>query len=164
MKILNPGELSFEPAENGFLRLKLNDGTIYEMVECHPLFPLSEPDAYIAISKRNDSDIEEIGIIKSLHKLSAKQRSLVEREIQFRHFSPAIIDINKITSKYGVEQWEVVTDKGGKTFIVQDVKENVMIRESGLIVITDIDKCRYQIRDYRKLPSKARMELEQTLL
>ena len=164
MKILNPGELNFEKAENGFLRLKLSNGTIYERVECHPLFPLSEPGAYIAISKRNDSDVEEIGIIKSLDKLSAKQRSLVEREIQFRHFSPEIIGITKITSKYGVDHWEVMTDKGDKTFIVQDVKENVMIRESELIVITDIDKCRYQIRDYRKLPSKARMELERTLL
>ena len=112
MKILDPAELSFEPAANGFLRLKLNDGTIYEMVECHPLFPLSEPDAYISITKQDDSDVEEIGIIKTLKKLSAKQRSLVEREIQFRHFSPAIIVINKITSKYGVDQWEVVTDKG----------------------------------------------------
>jgi hypothetical protein len=164
MKILNPAELAFEQAETGFLRLKLDNGTNYERIECHPLFPLSEPDVYIALSSRNDSEVEEIGIIKSLKKLSAKQQSLVEREIQFSYFSPKIIDINKITSKYGMNQWEVVTDKGDKTFIVQDVKENVMIREGGLIVITDIDKCRYQIRDYRKLPSKARMELEQTLL
>ena len=57
-----------------------------------------------------------------------------------------------------------MTDKGEKTFFVQDVKENVIIRESGLIVITDIEKCKYQIRDYRKLPTKARVELEQTLL
>lgn len=164
MKILDPAELNFEKAENGFLRLKLNNGTIHERVECHPLFPLSEPDAYIAISKRNDSDIEEIGVIKSLDTLSAKQKYLVENEIQFRHFSPEITDIKKINSKYGVEHWEVMTDKGEKTFIVQDVKENVMIRESGLIVITDIDKCRYQIRDYRNLPYKARAELERTLL
>ncbi|HEX9973453.1 MAG TPA: DUF1854 domain-containing protein, partial [bacterium] len=61
-------------------------------------------------------------------------------------------------------EWQVVTDKGEKTFFVQDVKENVIIRESGLILITDIDKCRFQIRDYRKLPLKARLELEQTLL
>ena len=54
--------------------------------------------------------------------------------------------------------------KGEKTFIVQDVKENVIIRDAGLIVITDVDKCRYQIRDFRNLPTKARMELERTLL
>jgi len=164
MNTLDADDLIFEKAENGFLRLKLNNGTIFERVECYPLFPLSKPEAYIAISKRKDSDLEEIGIIKSLNKLTAQERSLVESEIQFQHFSPEITDIKKITSKYGVEHWEVMTDKGEKTFIVQDVKENVMIRESGLIVITDIDKCRYQIRDYRNLPSKAQMELERTLL
>ena len=164
MKLLNPDELTFEQAENGYLRLKINDGKIYEPVECNALLPLSQPDGYISISARNDSEVEELGIIRQLKDLAAEQRSLVEREIQFRYFSPEIIDIKKITSKYGVDQWEVVTDKGEKTFMVQDVKENVAIRESGLIVIMDIDKCRYQIRDYRKLPSKARMELEQTLL
>ena len=164
MKILDPAELSFESTKNGFLRLKLNNGTIYERVECYPLFPLSKPDAYVAISRRMDFDLEEIGIIKSLNKLSTKQRSMVESEIQFRHFSPEIIDIQKIISKYGVDHWEVMTDKGEKTFIVQDVKENVIIRDAGLIVITDVDKCRYQIRDYRNLPSKARAELERTLL
>jgi len=164
MKILNPDELGFETAENGFLKLKFNDGTIYERVECYPLFPLSKPDAYIAISERTDSKAKEIGIVRSLDKLSEKQRSLVEREIQFRHFSPEITDIYKITSKYGVEHWEVMTDKGDKSFIVQDTKENIIIREGGLIVITDIEKCRYQIRNYQKLPLKARMELERTLL
>ena len=164
MKLLNADELTFEQTENGFLMLKLNNKTIYERVECRPLFPLSDPDSYIAVIKQKDSDDQAIGIIKSLNDLSAKQRILVEKEIRFRYFSSKITNIKKITTKYGVDQWEVVTNKGDKTFIVQDVKENVMIRESGLIVITDIDKCRYQIRDYRKLPSKARRELERTLL
>jgi hypothetical protein len=164
MKFLNPDELTFEGAENGFLRLKMKDGKIFEMVECTPLFPLSKPDAYIAVSSRNDNGSEEIGIIAQVKALTRQQQALVKGEIDFRYFSPAIIDIKKITSKYGVDQWEVVTDKGEKTFLVRDVKENVIIRESGLIVITDIDKCKYQIRDYRKLPARAKVELEQTLL
>jgi len=164
MNLLNPDELTFELGENGFLRLNLNDGTRYEMVECTPLFPLSKPDAYISVSRRNEKGAEEIGIIVEIKALSKEQRSLVKDEIQFRYFSPEIIDIKKITTKYGMDQWEVVTDKGEKTFLVQDVKENVIIRESGLIVITDIDKCKYQVSDFRKLPSKAKQELEQTLL
>jgi len=164
MKILNPDQLNFEQGENGFLRLKLNDEKVFELVECTPLFPLTQVDAYISVSTRNDAGSEDIGIIKNLRDLPSDQQRLVKDEIQFRYFSPEIIDIKKITSKYGVNEWQVVTDKGNKTFFVQDVKENVIIRESGLILITDIDKCRFQISDYRKLPSKARLELEQTLL
>lgn len=164
MQLLNPDELNFEQGENGFLRLKMPEDKIYELVECTPLFPLTQIDKYISVTTRNNDGSEEIGIIKNLKALPPDQQRLVKDEIQFRYFSPEIIDIKKITSKYGVNEWQVVTDKGKKTFFVQDMKENVIIRESGLIVITDIDKCRYQIRDYLKLPSKARLELEQTLL
>ncbi len=164
MNLLNPNELTFEQAENSFLRLMMKNGEIFEKIECTPLFPLSKPDKYISISYQKEKGVEEIGIIKSLKDLPADQRRLVENEIQFRYFSPHITDIRKITSKYGVDQWEVLTDRGEKTFFVQDTKENVMIQENGLIIITDIDKCRFQIRDYRQLPAKARFHLESTLL
>jgi hypothetical protein len=164
MNYLNVENLNFEPAENGFLRLELKEGKIFEMVECMPLFPLTQPDSYIFITARNDDGGEDIGIIRELKDLSAEQRRRVKDEIQFRYFSPEIIDVKKIISKFGVNEWQAITDKGEKTIFVQDVKENVIIRENGLIVITDIDKCRFQIRDYRKLPAKARLELEQTLL
>lgn len=164
MKFLNLDELTFERAENGFLRLKMRDGTTYEMVECTPLFPLSKPYRYISVSSRTGNGPEEIGILVDLNALTKEQKALVKAEIEFRYFSPEIIDIKKITSKYGVDQWEVVTDKGEKTFFVQDVKENVIIKDNGLIVIIDIAKCRYQVRDYRRLPTKARVELERRLL
>jgi len=164
MNLLNTNEITFEQAENSFLRLKMKNGEIFEKVECTPLFPLSKPDNYISVSYPKEKGVEEIGIIKSLKDLPADQRTLVENEIQFRYFSPYITNIRKITSKYGVDQWEVMTDRGEKTFFVQDTKENVMIQENGLIIITDIDKCRFQIRDYRLLPTKARFYLENTLL
>jgi len=164
MNLLNHNELKFEQADNGFLCLKISDDKIFEMVECMPLFPLTQPDNYISVSSRSENGTEEIGIIEDLNKLAKAQQALVKNEIEFRYFSPEIIDIKKITSKYGVDQWEVVTNKGEKTFMVQDVKENVLIRESGLIVITDIDDCKYQIRNYHQLPTRARLELEQTLL
>ena len=164
MNVLNPDNLTFQQGGNGFLRLKLKDGTQYEMVECMPLFPLSNPNEFISVSVRKDTGTEEIGIIIKLKALSKEQRTLVKHEIEFRYFSPEILNIEKITSKYGVDQWDVKTDKGKKTFLVQDVKENVIIRESGLIVITDIDKCKYQVSDFRELPAKAKQELEQTIL
>lgn len=73
MNLLNPDDLTFERVENGFLRLKMKDGTVYEMVECTPLFPLSQPDAYISICSRNSNGSEEIGIISELKALSKEQ-------------------------------------------------------------------------------------------
>lgn len=164
ISILNPDEITFKRANNGFLQLEKNDGQIFETVECAPLFPLSQPDRYISVTSRSNGEIKELGLIPNLESLSKQQQALVREEIEFRYFSPEIIDIKKITSQYGVDQWDVVTDKGDKIFLVRDIKENIIIRESGFISITDIEKCRYQITNYRKLPGKAQLELEHTLL
>lgn len=162
--LLNPDEITFKRMENGFLRLEKKDGETFETVECAPLFPLSRPDRYISVTSRSNGEVTELGILKNLKSLKKQQQALVREEIEFRYFSPEITDIKKITSQYGVDQWDVVTDKGDKTFLVRDIKENIIIRETGFITITDIDKCRFRITNYRKLSPKSRMELEQTLL
>ncbi len=164
IKILEPKKLRFEQHDGGWLRLILPNGKIHEPITCVPLFPLSHPHGYVALLVEKNGTTEQLGIIKRLSDLSPSQRSFVEREIQLRYFCPQILDIQKITSKYGVDQWEVMTDRGKKRFMVQDAKENVMIRDNGLIVIIDVDGCRYQVRDYRQLPIRARIQLEQALL
>ncbi|MDZ7263624.1 MAG: DUF1854 domain-containing protein [candidate division KSB1 bacterium] len=164
IQLLHPKELTFERLQNGRLRLKLRNGKIYEPIICVALFPLSQPECYIAVSLQADGATNELGIIQRLDDFPKEQRLLVEQEIQLRYFCPRILNIHKITSKYGVDQWHVVTDRGEKRFVVQDAKENVTIRDNGLIVIIDTDGCRYQIRDYGQLPSQAKMELEQALL
>ena len=164
MILLNPNDITFKRAENGFLQLEKNDGQIFETVECTPLFPLSKPDRFISVTSRTNGEVKDLGIIANLKALVKNQQALVREEIEIRYFSPEIIDIKKITSQYGVNEWNVITNKGEKIFLVRDIKENIIIRESGFISITDIDKCRYQISNYRKLPAKAQMELEQNLL
>ncbi|MDZ7333069.1 MAG: DUF1854 domain-containing protein [candidate division KSB1 bacterium] len=164
IKILQPDELNFEQKDGGFLRLKLANGTIHEPISCVPLFPLSNPTSYIALVVKRNGTTEEVGVIHQLNDLSPAQRPLVEREIQLRYFCPRILDIHAISSKYGVDQWDVTTDCGKKRFLVQDAKENVTIRDDGLIMIIDTEGCRYQVRDYRQLPTRARIRLEQALL
>lgn len=164
IKLLAPQELTFEQHNSGWLRLKLSNGKIFEPITCVPLFPLSQPEGYIAVSVQIDGAAEELGIIRQLSELAIEQRSLVERELQLRYFCPRILNIHEISSRCGVDQWDVETDRGEKRFVVQDAKENVAIRDNGLIVIIDSDGCRYQIRDYRQLPWRAQVKLEQALL
>lgn len=164
INILEPHELTFEQQDGGMLRLKMADGTIHEPITCVPLFPLSHPASYIALVVTKNGTTEELGVIQQLNDLPPVQRSLVERELQLRYFCPRILDIHAITSKYGVDQWDVTTDCGKKRFLVQDAKEHVTIRDDGVIMIIDTEGCRYQVRDYRRLPTRARIRLEQALL
>lgn len=164
LEFLSPDEMIFERSANGFLNLKLKNQENYEKVECIPLFPFSKPDSYVSVSIRKDKELVEIAVIKELKILSSEQRNLVQEDIDFRYFTPEILEIKQIMVKHGIYQWDVVTDKGEKTFFVRDIKENISFRENGLMIISDFDKCRYQIRDYQKLSAKSQKELNQTLL
>ena len=164
MKFLNPMDICFQYLKNGYLSMKIKSRKIFERVECTPLFPFSRPNTYISISNKDKNESDEIGIIEDLTNLPADQQVMVKDDIEFRYFTPEIIDIKKIKAKFGIQEWKVITSKGEKTFCVKQIKENILIRENNLILLTDFNKCRYLIRDYQKLPFKARVELEQTLL
>ena len=58
----------------------------------------------------------------------------------------------------------MVTSKGEKIFYVREIRENIIVRDNGHILITDLDKSRYQIRDFKTLPQRAINELELNLL
>jgi hypothetical protein len=163
VELLDVSKIRFEEMESGFLRLVLADGTVHERVDCVPLFPLSDPDNYLSVIRAGEEK-GEVGIIRSLDSLDPAQRSVVRRELSIKYFTPRILDIHSISGRGGTFRLQVVTDKGDRTLKLRNLKENLEIRENGLVLITDIDKCRYQIRDYRRLPPRARYELERRLI
>jgi hypothetical protein len=164
MHFLDPAAITFETKPHGFLGARTADGTVYEKVKCRTLFPHTVPEAYITVAAKKDKKWEELGILARLDRLAGSQQELVRKDLEFHYFSPEILDVKKITSKYGINQWDTDTDRGHKTFFVHDSRESIIVRETGLMVITDLDKCQYHISDYRELPAKALVELEQALL
>ena len=164
MRILDPNTITFEQCETGYLSLRLDDDTTYEAVECIPLFPFSLPKQFITVACKKDNVLEEIGIIEKLEALPQKQQALVNNDIRLRFFTPEITDVAKVVSKHGTAEWNVTTDSGEKSFFVGDPRENILFRDNGLILVTDINRCRYQIADYRRMPPKAQAILEKLLL
>jgi len=164
MNILNPNTIKFEQSGTGFLTMTDGTGATYANVWCARMFPLSDPLHYISVQHRKEKEYEEIGVIRSLDELNREQREQVLADIGFRYFVPEITDIRKITSRQGLDTWEADTDKGPRTFLVRDRKENVHMADNGTVFITDSDKCRYRIDDYTKLKPKAKAMLERMLL
>jgi len=164
MKVLKPETLTFNAAPGGFLALKTADGAEYRKVECVALFPLSLPGTYISVSGvTGTKKPEEIGILLNLSDLPADQQDLVKKEMDLRYLAPKVTDIKKISRRFGMEEWEIVTNRGEKTIFMQNLKENLSIRDDRLIMITDIEKCRYLVSDIRQLPPRARTSLESKL-
>jgi hypothetical protein len=164
MNLLDASQVRFEQPEGKALSLRLANGTFHESVACVRLFPLSDPGHFISVCETSGTACREIGIIPDLSALEPLQRELVMADIRFRYFVPEITDILNIAGKRGSDTWEVATDRGKKTFIVQDRNENVSITDSGVVFVVDVDKCRYTISNYQDLPKRARLLLEKNLL
>ncbi len=164
MTLLDHNEIRFERLESGALNITLENKRVIENVYCIPMFPFSDSDNFISVVRKKGSEFEEIGIIKHFKKLSLDQQNLVRENIKFRYFVPEITDIKKIKHTHRLWELDVVTDRGEKRFYVRHRRENVTIKDDDRIIITDIEKCRYKITRYKKLPQKAQIELDRILL
>lgn len=163
MNIFDPKTITFSTSAEGELRLTLADGTVHAPVQCRRLFPLTDPDHYISVQQTDDSENPEIGIVKHLSDLPSDQRRLVVEDLKHQHFLPEILDIVDIRTLHGMDEWCVVTDRGPITFFVSGRKDNMAVTPDNLLLVTDIEKCRYRITDYTALPTRARPLLERTL-
>ena len=163
MRFLDEFKPLLERTSRGTLRARIGEGEEYDDVSCVPLFPLSDERRFISLVHKPEKEVVEIGIIRSLEALSSPQRKLVEEEVRVRYFMPEIRDVSKVTGTHGIHECEVATDRGPRTLSVRHRKENVKVRDDGVIVITDSDMCRYRIRSIEVLSVRARKELEKLL-
>jgi hypothetical protein len=163
MNLLDGSVASVEPEVSGGLRLRLTDGAAYENVCCAPLFPFSNPDHFVSLVQFSGDERREIGVICDPGRIAAAQQDLIRKDIRFRYFIPEITDIKSLTGKRGIDTWVVDTDRGEKTFRVQDRKENVIVTDNGTLFVTDINTCRYKITRSSSLSIKAKALLEKVL-
>ncbi len=164
MDILSHDRIRFEKSKSGALNITLEDERVIENVHCVLLFPFSDTDNFVSVVRKKGRESEEIGIITHFKEFSPLQRKLVEENIKFRYFIPEITDIKTIKAGHRLWKFDVVTDRGEKIFYVRHTRENVTVKDDGRIIITDIEKCRYTISRYKKLPKRARMEFDRILL
>lgn len=164
MRILTHKDISFEKKEGGFVNATVDGKDVFEKVHCVPLFPLSDKENYISILYKKENADEEIGIIQKLKEFPKQQQELVTEEVQFRYFIPEIIDIERIYSRFRMHEWTVNTERGRKVFTLMNMRENFLVTDDGIVLVTDIEGCRYKITNPRNLPPRAKAELDKIML
>lgn len=129
------------------LRLILN-GEEHEISRVASAFPLSSSLDTVAFF---DSDGEEIGVMKNPRALDDPSQELLQEELDKSYFMPRILEIKEMEENLGVESWQVVTDKGERTFEVRDPRRNVRKIADDRVIIKDVDGNRYEVRDWTQL-------------
>jgi hypothetical protein len=126
-------------------------------VRCYYAFPVTDPYHYVSFRYRPDNEPErEIGILRDLWSMSARDRQLILDALEKRYLVHKIQNINTLREEYGYLFFDVDTDRGRRNFSLP--WRGRFIREYGDNgrVIIDVNENRYVVLD---LDALSRREL-----
>lgn len=135
------------PQHGNNVRLRVN-GENHDIGRIASAFPLSSSLESVAFF---DTDGEEIGVMKKAEALDESSRCILREELEKSYFMPRILEIQEMVESLGIETWNVVTDKGERTFEVRDPRRKVRKLSETRVVIKDVDGNRYEIKDWTQL-------------
>jgi len=124
----------------------------WQQIKIARAFPLSKPDQFIGLRDVHDKDI---GILLSLDGLDRQSRQIVDEELQRRYFVPIIRRVIDVKEEGSMTTWQVETDRGPQTFVVQNLRDAVYeVVPERRILLTDIRGVRYDIPEVTTLEPK----------
>lgn len=151
---LLPENAKFRPSDGGLISMTLihEDGHTeeFERVVAVRSFPISDPDAFIAIrlpDTRNRERGEEIGMIDQITDFDEETQKLLNAELSLRYFAPEIKRIYSIKEKLGYIYCDSDTTAGRFSFVFRNPSSNIRTLEDRRVLISDIDGNCFMIRD-----------------
>jgi hypothetical protein len=138
-----------------------------------PAFPLSMGPAMLVFYGRRAHEAggedaegkpggapgEELGILRSLAELPREAQEMIAEEVERSYFVPRITRILSVDEQFGIQRWQVVTDRGPRTFEVTE-RSGIRPFDNFRMVIKDVDGNRYQIADLRLLDRRSQQWLD----
>ena len=131
-------------------------GVVHENVLPLRLFPLTDPEHWVAITS---SGWQDLACIEDLAALPGPTRELLLDALAQRDFVPLILSIHAILRAAHGYEWHVTTDRGKTHFTVEN-DESIQPLAGGSIVVMDHRNTRYLITDPATLDLKSRQRLE----
>ena len=160
LNVLEPAKVRIYRPDSGFPNLIIREKACYPRIRIVRCFPLSGGTVYISL---RDWGSNEIGLIENIALLSPESREIVHQELDKRYFVSQVTDIHSIKHRYGFTVFDVETNRGRRTFNVQDRRRNIVHLGRGRVFIIDTDGCQYDIPNHQLLSHHARAQLDRIL-
>lgn len=154
--LLEPSKVKLFRTGGSGVRATITDSQIgaersYLRVQAARAFPLGDVDRFIGL--RDDRD-KDVGMLASLDGLDPDSRKILLEELNRRYFLPVIQHVKKIKEEWGTVTIEAETDKGDRTFYVQNLRESVQDLPPHRLLVTDRDGNRFEFPNTEQLDPK----------
>jgi len=157
LNILDPKKVKVLLEEQENTLKIITDGRILSGLTPSKPFPITYPEFIIF----RDSSGVDICIIKDCRELDEESKGNLYKILDKIYFIPKIQKINKIETSGDEFLWDVLTDKGPRTFRTRGRMSVILMEKRA--VITDINDNIYEIEDLFSLDSRSLSELETTI-
>ena len=139
--------------------LQMPDGTRHVPVMALRAYPVSAPDAGVALM---DADGHEIVWIEALAQLDPALRSQMLQALNEREFLPEIIQLTDVSSFATPCTWSVVTDRGVTQFLLKG-EEDIRRLTGTVLLVNDVNGVQFMIRDLAAMDKHSRKLLDRFL-
>ncbi len=154
---MNPSTLKLFYAPKDRLRLTIPDDRSYPTVKPVWAAPLSKPGQFLALL---DGKGNEIVLLPTLDELAPDSREAVLAEVRLRYLTARVEAVTQARQEFGVTYWSVLTDRGARDFVTQNLQENAVWLSEGHLLLLDVDGNRFEIEDLAQLDPRSRHLVE----
>ena len=142
------------------LRLTIDGDRSYTRVKVVRAAPLTHPDTHIC---RRDAKDEEICLISDPTVLDEGIQAILTEELDRRYLTSLVQRVESVRMELGTSYWDVITDRGRREFVVQNVTENAQWLGDFRLLLVDVDGNRFEIVNLRDLDKKSLSQIELVL-
>lgn len=142
------------------LRLTIDGDRSYTRVKVVRAAPLSHPDTHISLLDAKD---EEVCLIPDPTILGEDIRAIIAEELDRRYLTSTVERVDSVRMEFGTSYWDVVTNRGQREFVVQNVTENAQWLGDFRLLLVDVDGNRFEIVNLTKLDKKSLSQIELVL-
>jgi hypothetical protein len=156
-----PSPAGFSLSHDAWGRMVLVDAQGVRHIGVEPVraFPISDPDHWVSIC---DAEGRELVCVEDLAKLEPALRQMLVEDLARHEFVPVIQTILGVSADADPSHWEVETDRGRTSFLLNSEDDIRRLGPHKALVI-DAQGIRFLIPDIRKLDASSRRLLERYL-
>jgi hypothetical protein len=159
LPLLDPATVTFR-REGHTLQMRRTGEEEWRAVTLTRLFPLSEPEHWIAVI---DAEDKEIGLLLDLRGLASESLAAARAELERRYLIPEVLRIIACRDRFELTELELETDRGCVAITLRNPNENIQQPLPHHITLTDVEGNRYDIPDIDQLDIDSRRWLEERM-
>jgi len=102
-------------------------------------------------------------MVDDLAELDDEARGIIKEELERRYLTSTIQQVLSVRNEFGTSYWEVLSDRGEREFVVQNVAENAQWLGDHRLLLVDVDGNRFEIPNLEDLDKQSLGLIEQVL-